>query len=127
KVWNGNLTADLGAAPLARLALTGRNGSFAVKGSAQASRLFTGATAALLGPQTAVDLTARLDERNADLDGRFSSEAFRLGVSGGLDLGNSRYEALQLAFVLLRPGAIAPSVRADGVRATATLDGAFDL
>lgn len=126
KVWNGNLTADLGAAPLARLALTGRNGSFAVKGSAQASRLFTGATAALLGPQTAVDLTARLDERKADLDGRFSSEAFRLGVSGGLDLGNSRYEALQLAFVLLRPGAIAPSVRADGVRATATLDGAFD-
>ncbi|GGJ65761.1 hypothetical protein CDQ92_20390 [Sphingopyxis bauzanensis] len=127
KVWNGNLTADLGTAPLARLALTGRNGSFAVKGSAQASRLFTGATAALLGPQTAVDLTARLDERKADLDGRFSSEAFRLGVSGGLDLGNSRYEALQLAFVLLRPGAIAPSVRADGVRATATLDGAFDL
>jgi translocation and assembly module TamB len=127
KVWNGNLIADLGAAPLARLALTGRNGTFAVKGSAQASRLFTGATAALLGPETAVDLTARLEERKADLDGRFSSDAFRLGVSGGLDLGNSRYEALQLAFVLLRPSAIAPSVRADGVRATATLDGAFDL
>lgn len=127
KVWNGNLIADLGAAPLARLALTGRNGTFAVKGSAQASRLFTGATAALLGPETAVDLTARLDERKADLDGRFSSDAFRLGVSGGLDLGNSRYEALQLAFVLLRPSAIAPSVRADGVRATATLDGAFEL
>jgi translocation and assembly module TamB len=127
KVWNGNLTADLGAAPLARLALTGRNGTFVVKGSAQASRLFAGATAALLGPQTAVDLTARLDERKADLDGRFSSDAFRLGVSGGLDLGNSRYEALQLAFVLLRPSAIAPSVRADGVRATATLDGAFEL
>ncbi|WP_249340405.1 translocation/assembly module TamB domain-containing protein [Sphingopyxis sp. 2PD] len=127
KVWNGNLIADLGAAPLARLALTGRNGTFAVKGSAQASRLFTGATAALLGPETAVDLTARLEERKADLDGRFSSDAFRLGVSGGLDLGNSRYEALQLAFVLLRPSAIAPSVRADGVRAMATLDGAFDL
>ena len=126
KVWNGNLTADLGTAPLARLALTGRNGTFAVKGSAQAARLFTGATAALLGPQTAVDLTARLDERKADLDGRFASDAFRLGVSGGLDLGDSRYEALQLAFVLLRPSAIAPSVRADGVRATATLDGAFD-
>ncbi len=127
KVWNGNLTANLGAAPLAQLALTGRNGTFVVKGSAQASRLFTGATAALLGPQTAVDLTARLEERKADLDGRFSSDAFRLGVSGGLDLGNSRYEALQLAFVLLRPSAIVPSVRADGVRATATLDGAFDL
>jgi len=127
KVWNGNLTANLGAAPLARLALTGRDGTFAVKGTAQASRLFEGPTAALLGSETAVDLTARLEERKADLDGRFSSDAFRLGVSGGLDLGNSRYEALQLAFVLLRPSAIAPSVRADGVRATATLDGAFEL
>lgn len=127
KVWNGNLTATLGAAPLARLALTGRDGTFAVKGTAQASRLFDGPTAALLGPETAVDLTAKLAERKADLDGRLSSDAFRLGVSGGVDLGNSRYEALQVAFVLLRPSAVAPAVRANGVRATATLNGAFDL
>ena len=126
KVWNGNLTANLGTAPLARLALTARDGTFAVKGTAQAARLFEGTTATLLGRETAVDLTARLAERKADLDGRFSSDAFRLGVSGGVDLGNSRYEALQLAFVLLRPGAVAPAVRANGVRATAQLDGAFD-
>lgn len=127
KVWNGNLTANLGAAPLARLALTARNGTFAVKGAAQASRLFDGPAAALLGRETAVDVTARLADRKADLDGRFSSDAFRLGVSGGVDLGNSRYEALQLAFVLLRPSAVAPAVRANGVRAIATLDGAFDV
>lgn len=127
KVWNGNLTANLGAAPLARLALTARNGTFAVKGAAQASRLFDGPAAALLGRETAVDVTARLADRKADLDGRLSSDAFRLGVSGGVDLGNSRYEALQLAFVLLRPSAVAPAVRANGVRAIATLDGAFDV
>lgn len=127
KAWNGQLDADLGTAPLARLALSGRDGVFAVKGVTQASRLFSGPAASLLGPQTAIDLTARLDARKADLDGRLSSDAFRLGVSGGVDLGSSRYEALQLAFVLLRPGAVAPSVRANGVRATATLDGAFDL
>jgi translocation and assembly module TamB len=127
KVWNGNLTANLGTAQLARLALTGRNGTFAAKGVTQASLLFEGPTAALLGPETAVDLTARLDQRKADLDGRVSSDAFRLGVSGGIDLGNSRYEALQLAFVLLRPSAAAPAVRANGVRVMATLDGAFDV
>lgn len=127
KAWNGTLVANLGAAPLARLGLSGRDGTFAVKGMTQASRLFTGPVAALLGRQTAIDLTARLDARKADLDGRLSSDAFRLGVSGGVDLGASRYEALQLAFVLLRPSAIAPSVRANGVRATARLDGAFDL
>lgn len=127
KVWNGNLVADLGARPLARLALTGRDGTFAAKGVTQVSRFFTGPTAALLGPQTDVDLTAKLDERKAALDGRVSSNAFQLGISGGVDLGASRYEDLRLAFNLLRPAAVAPAVRGNGVRATARLDGAFAL
>src|SRR3546814_8051836 len=37
------------------------------------------------------------------------------------------YDGLQLAFVLLRPGAIAPAVRGNGVRASARLDGAFAM
>lgn len=127
KKWNGNLVADLGAQPLARLALTGRDGTFAAKGTTQVSRFFTGPTAALLGSQTDVDLTAKLDERKAGLDGRVSSNAFRLGISGGIDLGTNRYDGLQLAFNLLRPAAVAPAVRGAGVRATARLDGAFAL
>jgi translocation and assembly module TamB len=127
KAWNGNLTANLGAAPLARVALTGRDGTFTAKGSAQASRLLTGPMAEMLGTETAIDLTARLNERKADIDGRLSSDTARLGISGGVDLGASRYEGLQLAVNILRPGAIAPAVRANGLRATATLDGAFDL
>lgn len=127
KAWNGNLTANLGAAPLARVALTGRDGTFTAKGSAQASRLLTGPMAEMLGTETAIDLTARLNERKADIDGRLSSDAARLGISGGVDLGASRYDGLQLAANILRPGAIAPALRANGLRATATLDGAFDL
>jgi len=127
KVWNGNLTANLGAAPLARVALTAREGTFAAKGTAQASRLLTGPMAEILGAETAIDLTARLDERKAAIDGRLSSDAARLGISGGVDFGASRYEGLQLAVNILRPGAIAPAVRANGLRATATLDGGFAL
>ena len=127
KAWNGNLTANLGAAPLARVALTGRNGTFTAKGSAQASRLLTGPMAEMLGTETAIDLTARLNKRKADIDGRLSSDAARLGISGGVDLGASRYDGLRLAANILRPGAIAPALRANGLRATATLDGAFDL
>lgn len=126
KVWNGNLTANLGASPLARVALTGRDGTFTAKGSAQASRLLTGPMAEMLGTETAIDLTARLNERKADIDGRLSSDAARLGISGGVDLGASRYDGLRLAANILRPGAIAPALRANGLRATATLDGAFD-
>ena len=127
KAWNGNLTADLGAAPLARVALTARDGTFAAKGTAQASRLLTGPAAEILGRETAIDLTARLNERKADIDGRLSSDAARLGISGGVDLGASRYDGLQLAVNVLRPGAIAPAVRANGLRATAKLDGEFAL
>src|SRR3546814_6169103 len=80
--------------------LAARDGTFTAKGTTQASRLFGGSTASLLGPQTDLDLTARLAERKADLDGRVSSDAFRLGISGGLDLGRNRSDGLQLAFVL---------------------------
>lgn len=127
KAWNGNLTANLGAAPLARVALTGRDGTFTAKGTAQASRLLTGPMTEILGTETAIDLTARLQERKAVIDGRLSSDAARLGISGGIDFGTSRYEELQLAANILRPSAIAPAVRANGLRATATLDGAFAL
>jgi translocation and assembly module TamB len=127
KAWNGNLTANLGAAPLAQLALTARDGTFAVKGTAQASRLLTGPAAEILGTETAIDLTGRLDARKVALDGRLSSDAARLGISGGVDLGTNRYDGLQLAVNVLRPGAIAPAVRANGLRATAKFDGAFAL
>src|SRR3546814_286173 len=125
--WDGRLTADLGAQPLARVTLAARDGTFTAKGTTQASRLFGGSTASLLGPQTDLDLTARLAERKADLDGRVSSDAFRLGISGGLDLGANRYDGLQLAFVLLRPGAIAPGGGGSGVRASGGLAGAFAM
>ncbi|KGB54092.1 hypothetical protein FG91_02341 [Sphingopyxis sp. LC81] len=127
KLWNGKLTANLGAAPLARVALTGRDGTFTAKGTAQASRLLAGPITEILGTETAIDLTARLQERKAAIDGRLSSDAAQLGISGGIDLGNSRYEGLKLAANILRPSAIAPAVRANGLRATARLDGAFAL
>src|SRR3546814_6759823 len=112
KAGNGNLTANLGAAPLARVALTGLDGTFAAKGTAQASRLLTGPAAVLLGTETSIDRTARLQERKAAIDGRLSSDAAQLGISGGLDLGANRFEGLQLAANILRPSAIAPAVRA---------------
>ena len=127
KAWNGNLTARLGIAPLAHVALTARDGTFTAKGAAQASRLLTGPAAELLGTETAIDLTARLEERKAAIDGRLSSDAARLGISGGLDLGANRFEGLQVAVNILRPSAIAPGVRANGLRATARLDGEFAL
>lgn len=127
KVWNGRLDATLGDARLAGMALTARDGTFAIKGTARAARLLSGPAAGLLGTETTVDLTAALDQRKAVIDGRLASDAARLGISGGIDLGTNRYDDLRLAMNILRPGAIAPALRANGLRATASLDGAFAL
>ena len=127
KAWNGTLDAALGNAPLAQMALTARDGTVAVKGTTQASRLLSGPIAGLLGTETTIDLSAALDERKAAIAGRLASDAARLGVSGGIDLGTNRYKGLRLAVNILQPGAIAPELRANRLRATATLDGAFVL
>lgn len=125
--WSGRIAADLGGEELARFGLTGRSGTFRLTGETRAGALIEaeGQGAALLGPVTTLDLTAALDERRARIIGSVASAAFRLDANGIADLGESRFEDLQLAFVLLRPAALAEGVSGTGVRARATLDGGF--
>ena len=123
--WNGRLAANLGSGELARLALTGRNGTFALKGPTQIAKLVTGPTASLLGPITNFDLTAAFAERRTRLTGRIYSDAFTLTPEGIVDLSDNSFEALKLDFVLLRPSALAENLSGAGMRALLTLDGAF--
>jgi translocation and assembly module TamB len=126
-VWNGRLDADLGGRELMRLALTARDGTFAVKGPAQLARLVTGATADLLGPSNAIDLTAVMGERRADLSGTLSGDSMGLAVNGGIDLSDNSFDDLRLGFALLRPSAIAPNLSGSGMRAQLTLNGAMAI
>jgi translocation and assembly module TamB len=123
--WSGKMNAALGGAPLADLALLARNGTFAVTGPARISRLFTGPTANLLGPETRIDLAAELEERRANLNGSVSSDAFRLNTNGLVDLSDNSFEGLKLTFALLKPSALAENLSGRGLRGVLTLDGAF--
>lgn len=123
--WNGQLAADLGDGELARLAITARGGTFAIKGPTRIARLFTGPTASLLGPVTSLDVTAAFQKRRATLSGMVSSDAFNLTPSGVVDLSDNTFHDLKLAFVLLKPAAIAPKLSGSGLMADLTLDGAF--
>ncbi len=123
--WNGRIDANLAGSEFARLGLTARDGTFAVKGPTQVARLFDGPTAALLGPVLDLDLTAALDERRATLSGVISSDAFRLNTNGIADLGESVFEELRLGFVLLKPSALAPNLSGSGLRGQLQLDGDF--
>ena len=85
----------------------------------------TGPTANLLGPITNVDLTAAFDERRANLTGRVWSDAFTLTPDGVVDLSDNSFENLKLAFVLLKPSALAENLSGAGLSAQLVLDGAF--
>jgi translocation and assembly module TamB len=123
--WDGNLDADLDRSPFARLALTARNGSFAIKGPTRIARLVTGPAAALLGPITNLDLHSTWQNRRAVVGGRVASDAFTLDTEGAADLARNRFDNLRLAFVLLKPGVIAPNLAGRNVAATVRLSGAF--
>jgi translocation and assembly module TamB len=125
KSWNGRFDADLNGQEFMRLAITARDGTFAVKGPARLSMLANRATASLLGPSTNVDLTAKVDNRRADLSGSLSADAFGLAVNGVVDLSDNSFEDLRLGFALLRPSAIAPNLSGSGMRAVLTLNGAM--
>lgn len=123
--WDGRAEADYGGEELARLALEARDGAFAIAGPARLAPLFEGPTAALFGPVTQLDVRGTLEQRRIDLLGNVSSDAFRLNAKGLVDLGESRFENLQLGFALLRPSALAKNLTGNGLRAMLELDGAF--
>lgn len=125
QAWNGRLSADLGGQELARLRLTGREGTFAIEGPTRIARLLEGPSANLLGPVTTIDLTTALEDRAGTLAGSISSDAFNLNVNGGIDLSDNTFNELKLAFVLLRPSALAENLQGSGLRALLTLDGEF--
>ncbi|SFG06228.1 autotransporter secretion inner membrane protein TamB [Novosphingobium sp. CF614] len=124
-VWNGTLAADLGQGELARLVLTARSGTFAIKGPTRIARLFAGPTANLLGPITDFDLSAAFAKRRAALSGTIASDAFNLTPNGIIDFSDNGFDDLKLAFVLRKPSAIAENLSGAGLRAFLTLDGAF--
>ncbi|MCB2062650.1 MAG: translocation/assembly module TamB domain-containing protein [Novosphingobium sp.] len=125
KKWDGNLDATYGSKPMARLALAARDGTVSAKGPLQLAGFLTGPTANLLSPVSQLDLEAVLGERSAVVAGNLTSDAMRLNANGNVDLSDNTFDGLKLAFVLLRPSALAENLSGSGMRAMLTLDGAF--
>ena len=123
--WNGQLAADLGVDPLARLELAARGGTFRVQGPTRVSRLLTGPSAGLLGPIANVDIQSTWSDRVAKFSGSVVSNAFRLVANGTADAGRSRLSDVRVNLALLRPGAVLPNLSGRNVRASVVLDGAM--
>lgn len=123
--WDGTVAADLAGRPLARLALTARDGNFAVKGPAELGRLLGGVPAELLDATTQFDLAVKLDNRRAALSGTLRSDALVLTPAGVIDLARNRFDGFKLDVLLLRPAALAENLSGRALRAELELDGAM--
>ncbi len=121
--WDGTVAVDLGESDLARLALTARDGTFALKGAARIGRLLTGRSAALTGPVASIAVSARFSNRRAALSGLVAAEHFRLVPDGTIDLAANRFDRFRLALAL--PGAVslADNLEGAGLSANLVLDG----
>lgn len=123
--WDGTIAADLAGQPLARLTLAARDSALALNGPARLGRLLRGTPAALLGDDTRLDLTAKLDRRRLALGGELRNAALAVRPAGTIDLAANRFDALKLDLALLRPGVIAPNLSGRSLRGDLLLDGPF--
>jgi translocation and assembly module TamB len=122
--WNGRAQAVLGGQPLADLALTARNGAFALRGPTRPG-LIVPAAEGVTAPVLNVDATATLDKRIAQTKLALRSDALAVDGAGEINFAHSRFGAFRLDVRLIRPASIAPNLNGRNVRLGLLLDGPF--
>lgn len=125
QVWQGQLRGRLDGQPLADLALSARDGQFALKGIVQPGRMLTGPAARLTAPATSIAATARIEERVAAVDLNLASRALTLSARGNLDFGTETLRGVTVAARLLDPAAIHRRLTGRNVQLSARVAGTF--
>jgi len=126
--WRGTLAADLGTAPLARLALAADGGRFAARGTlAPAAALGAGIVAQLSGPTLAVQANATMANRRLSLAFAAQGAGIALTANGPVDLARSTVERIAFKGRLPRPELIAATLRGDPIDFSGTVSGPFGL
>ena len=123
--WAGRARATLGGGELANLNVTARDGHIEVRGLTRPGLYLEGPVERLTAPALQVAIDTTLNERRADTRMKLRSDALIVDAGGLLDLANSRFGDFAVDAQLLTPGAIAPNLSGNDVRARVVLDGAF--
>jgi translocation and assembly module TamB len=124
--WDGALTAQLASEDIADLALTAREGTFTIKGTAAPAKVLADSLLMrALSPVAMLDMAATFDDRVAKIAGSIRSAAVAVDADGVADLGEGRFDDLALDFRILRPGIIGSNVSGANIRGRALLNGAF--
>ena len=124
--WNGTALLDLSGQRVANLRLGNERGRYRVTGVLSPDAFLTGRVKALAAPRLQLDARGTFEKRV--FDGRVSlrSAAIRAEASGAVDLARSAYRNVAVAVGVIDPKVLLPNLRADQLRATLLLDGAFN-
>lgn len=124
--WDGAMKASIGKDTLADVALTARAGRFTAKGGAQPALLLgEGIIGRAFSPSAAIELSATLKNRVADIDGSIRSAAMTVAANGIVDMATGSFKDLALDIQLLRPSVLARNVSGMNVAGKMLLNGAF--
>ncbi|MES2782523.1 MAG: translocation/assembly module TamB domain-containing protein [Pseudomonadota bacterium] len=124
--WDGQLTAQMASEDIADLALTAREGTFTVKGTATPAKVLADSLLMrALSPVATLDMAATFDDRVAKITGNVRSAAVEVDADGVADLGEGSFDDLALDFRILRPGIIGSNVSGTNIRGKALLNGPF--
>ena len=124
--WDGALTAQLASENIADLAITAREGTFAMKGTAAPAKVFAdNVFMRALSPVANVDMAATFADRVAKIRANIRSAAVEVDTDGVADLGIGSFDDLAMDFRILRPAIIGANVRGTNIRGKALFNGAF--
>lgn len=124
--WDGVLTAQLASEGIANLAITARQGTFGLEGTAAPGKVFADSLLMrALSPVATVDMTATFADRVAKIRASTRSAAAQIDADGVADLGKGSFKNLALDFRILRPAIIGSNVSGMNIRGKALVNGPF--
>ncbi len=125
KNWQGGLLAKTNDRQLAALRMINRAGHYDLAGLVWPGDLLSGIAARATGQSVAVMAGGTFAERRVSGEAKLVGAALNLALKGEVDLGQNRFNALQLNASGFDGEALFPGTRIDGGVLTARLDGAF--
>lgn len=123
--WQGKLAATLGDAEFAALDINQREGQVRIGGFLRPAPLVGSSYARALGPAVGVNARGTLDARVLSGTLALAARAGTVSAEGAIDLGDNRFDDLEVVATLTRGDMLAAGLEARNVRAVTTLNGTF--
>lgn len=123
--WQGQMTGQLGGAPLVNARLTAEEGLYRLAGTVFPGDLVAGVGARALGREVGVEAEGTL--ASGVVTGSLAIDGAGLDLSGqgGIDLTDKEWRALRVVADVQDPGLFGPSLQLRDARVEAFLDGPF--